>query len=53
MNTDIISVDADASIVDLAEQLKDSSVRSFPVFSEDKLVGIISRTDVLRALVSI
>jgi predicted transcriptional regulator len=53
MNTDIISVEADASIVDLAEQLKDSSVRSFPVFSEDKLVGIISRTDVLRALVSI
>ena len=53
MNTAIISVEAGSSIVDLAEKLKDSSVRSFPVFNRDKLVGIVSRTDVLRALVSI
>lgn len=53
MNKNIISVDAGSSIVDLAEKLKDSSVRSFPVFSQDKMVGIICRTDVLRALVSI
>lgn len=53
MNKNVISVDAGSSIVDLADKFKDSSVRSFPVFEENKLVGIVSRTDVLRALVSI
>jgi CBS domain-containing protein len=52
MSTDIISVDANSSIVNLAEKFKDSTVRSYPVFNHAQLVGIISRTDVLRALVS-
>ena len=52
MNQKIITVNADSSIVDLADKFQDSSVRSFPVFDDDKLVGIVSRTDVLRALVS-
>jgi CBS domain-containing protein len=52
MSTEIISVDANASIVNLAEKFQNSTVRSFPVFENGKLVGIISRTDVLRALVS-
>ncbi len=53
MRGEIISVDAEASIVDLAEKFKDSSVRSFPVFDDKQLVGVVSRTDVLKALVSI
>ncbi|MGZ8135807.1 MAG: CBS domain-containing protein [Methylococcaceae bacterium] len=53
MTTDTISVDADSSIVELAEKFQPSSVRSFPVFRDNELVGIISRTDVLRALVEI
>ncbi len=53
MSTDIITVNAASSIVDLAERFQESSVRSFPVFDDDKLVGIVSRTDVLRALISI
>jgi CBS domain-containing protein len=53
MNTNIITVKAESSIVDLAEKFQDSSVRSFPVFDGKKLVGIVSRTDVLRAIVSI
>ncbi len=52
MNHNIISVEAGSSIVDLADKFQDSSVRSFPVFDNNKLVGIVSRTDVLRALVS-
>ncbi|MEE9339257.1 MAG: CBS domain-containing protein [Methylococcaceae bacterium] len=52
MNHNIISVEARSSIVDLADKFQDSSVRSFPVFDNNKLVGIVSRTDVLRALVS-
>jgi len=53
MSTDIVSVNAESSIVDLAEKFKDTSLRSYPVFDEKALVGIVSRTDVLRALVSI
>ena len=53
MSTEILSVNANSSIVDLADKFKDSSVRSYPVFDDNKLVGIVSRTDVLRALVSI
>ncbi|MDP3334497.1 MAG: CBS domain-containing protein [Methylococcaceae bacterium] len=53
MSTEISSINADDSIVDLAEKFQKSSIRSFPVFSDNKLVGIVSRTDVLRALASI
>ena len=53
MTTNVISVDADSSIVELAEKFEHSSVRSFPVFDDGELVGIISRTDVLKALASL
>jgi len=52
MTTEVISVDADSSIVDLAEKFQQTAVRSFPVFQDNDLVGIVSRTDVLRALAS-
>lgn len=53
MTSKPISVSSDSSIVDLAEIFEHSSVRSFPVFEDTDLVGIVSRTDVLRALASI
>ncbi len=53
MSTDLSGVESDASIVDLAEKFHQSSARSFPVFKSGQLVGIVSRTDVLRALASI
>ncbi len=53
MATDIVTVNADASIVDLASKFEASSVRSYPVYEDNQLVGLVSRTDVLRALVSI
>jgi len=52
MTQDVTHVDAESSIVDLAENFQNCAVRSFPVYRESKLVGVISRTDVLRALVS-
>lgn len=52
MTTEVISVNADSSIVDLAEKFQQSTVRSFPVYQDNDLVGIVSRTDVLRALAS-
>jgi CBS domain-containing protein len=53
MTTEIISVEATSSIVDLAEKFEKSSIRSFPVFQDGEFVGVISRVDVLRALVAI
>jgi len=53
MTKQVITVDAESSIVDLAEKFQQTTVRSFPVFLDNDLVGIVSRTDVLRALASI
>ena len=54
MNKDTIdSIDADASVVEAAEKLQNSTVRCFPVYRSNELVGVISRSDVLRALCSI
>ena len=53
MTTETISVDAMSSIVDLAEKFEKSPIRSFPVFQDGEFVGVISRVDVLRALVAI
>jgi len=53
MSQDILSVNAESSIVDLAEKFQDTTLRSYPVFHDNNLVGIVSRTDVLKALVSI
>ncbi|HNP64773.1 MAG TPA: CBS domain-containing protein [Woeseiaceae bacterium] len=50
MVTDVQTVDADMSIVDLAELFIESRFRRFPVLKDNRLVGQISRRDVLRAL---
>jgi CBS domain-containing protein len=52
MTTEIVTIDADASILDVAEKFHTMHVRSFPVFQDVDLVGVISRTDVLRAMIS-
>ncbi|MCK5899137.1 MAG: CBS domain-containing protein [Methylococcales bacterium] len=53
MLKDITTVDVDASIIELAEQFEKSDIRSYPVYDGGKLVGMISRADILRALVAI
>lgn len=53
MTVSTIKVMAESSIVDLAKKFQESSVRSFPVFDNAQLVGIISRTDLLKALTAI
>lgn len=50
MATDVQSVDAGMSIVDLAELFIATRFRRFPVIKDNRLVGQISRRDVLRAL---
>ncbi len=50
MTGSVKTVDADDSIVELAELFLNSSFRRFPVMERQRLVGQISRRDVLRAL---
>jgi CBS domain-containing protein len=50
MSQGVKTVDAEMSIIDLAQQFIDSRFRRFPVLSNNRLVGQISRRDVLRAL---
>ena len=53
MTTDTETVDADMSIIDRAQRFLDTSYRRFPVVKDHRLVGQISRRDVLRALAHI
>jgi CBS domain-containing protein len=50
MTPDVESVDADMNIVDLAQKFLQTKYRRFPVLRNNRLVGQISRRDVLRAL---
>lgn len=50
MTADVVTIDADMSIFDLAQLFLTSGFRRYPVMSDNRLVGQISRRDVLRAL---
>jgi len=50
MSKGVQTVNAEMSIVDLAEVFIDKRYRRFPVTDNNRLVGQISRRDVLRAL---
>lgn len=50
MTENVETIDADMNIVDVAQRFLTSGYRRFPVILENRLVGQISRRDVLRAL---
>ena len=50
MSDGVKTVDAEMSIIDLAQLFISSRFRRFPVMKGNRLVGQISRRDVLRAL---
>ncbi|NNF40667.1 MAG: CBS domain-containing protein [Woeseiaceae bacterium] len=50
MSNGVETIDADMSIVDLAQVFINTKFRRFPVMHDTRLVGQISRRDVLRAL---
>ena len=53
MSADVRTVNAGMSVFDLAQLFIDSPYRRFPVTDQNRLVGQISRRDVLRALQSL
>jgi len=48
MTRGITTVDADASITELAAIFRERSIRRYPVVENDRLVGIISRRELIR-----
>ena len=52
MTTDIETVDAELSLLDVADRFARHSFRRYPVMDDGKLVGLIARRDVLKALAS-
>lgn len=53
MTKDPVIISAETGLVDVAEKFQDTTARSFPVFKDGELAGMISRIDVLRALIAI
>lgn len=50
MSTAVISIDEGKSILDAVQMFQDSNFRRFPVVRNGKLVGLITRRDILRAI---
>ena len=50
MRTDVVTVTPDTSIVEIAESMLKKHHKNYPVVSNGKLVGLISRSNVLKAL---
>jgi len=50
MSPEVETVEAESGIIDVAERFIKGQFRRFPVVADNRLVGQISRRDVLRAL---
>lgn len=50
MSREVESVDAGTSVLEAAERFLNSNFRRFPVLRDGRLVGQISRCDILRAI---
>lgn len=51
MSRDVVSITADASVVEAATVMERNKVDRLPVIHSGKLIGIIARPDLLRALI--
>ena len=50
MTRDVVSVDADAPLTDIVALMEEHRVKRVPVLDGDRVVGVVSRADLLRAL---
>jgi CBS domain-containing protein len=50
MSTEVTTIDVNETLSNVADSFLNSRFRRFPILEGDKLVGQISRRDVLRAI---
>ena len=50
MTKDVVTVESESSVLDLAKMFLEKGPRRYPVVEDNRLVGQISRRDVLRAI---
>jgi CBS domain-containing protein len=51
MTSNVIAVSPEVSLVEIARTMESGHIKHVPVINDDRLVGIISRADIVRALV--
>jgi len=51
MQTNVCTIDAATSIIDAARLFIETSLRGFPVISDNRIVGQLNRSDLLKALI--
>jgi len=52
MTRDVITIAEDTSVARMAALMKEYSIKRLPVLRDGQLIGIVSRTDLLRAIVA-
>ena len=51
MSCDVQAVHADDSLLDVATRFVESKLRRYPVMEDNRVVGLVTRQDVLRAVI--
>lgn len=51
MQTSVRTIDADTSVVDAARLFIETSMRGFPVMDDNRIVGQLHRSDLLKVLI--
>jgi CBS domain-containing protein len=52
MRNDVLSVTPNKSITDLAQEMLGAKPKIYPVVEQQRLVGIVTRRDILMALLN-
>lgn len=53
MAVDVVTVSPDAPLIEAARLMRDRKIGGLPVVEQERLVGIITETDVLNALIQL
>ncbi|HCG98801.1 MAG: hypothetical protein A2074_03175 [Candidatus Aquicultor primus] len=50
MSTDVVTIDAGATVEDAATMMVDKDINMLPVMAEGKLVGVVSKRDLVKSI---